>query len=65
MSENLRARITLGDVTIDDLLVSSLGENRYRLEEAPLLADSVFYGDIIEAQYQPDGSLLFTKVLER
>jgi len=65
MSDSLHSRITFGDVTIDDLLVSSLGENRYRLEEAPLLADSVFYGDVIEAHHQSDGSLLFTKVLER
>lgn len=64
MSNTFRAKVTFGDVTIDDLLVSSLGENRYRLEEAPLLADSVFYGDIIEAEDRSNNSLLFTKVLE-
>jgi len=65
MRDSFRARITFGDVTNDNLLVPSLGENRYRLEEAPLLAESVFYGDIVEAEHQSDGSLLFTKVLER
>jgi hypothetical protein len=30
-----------------------------------MLADSVFFGDVIEAHHQSDGSLLFTKVLER
>jgi Domain of unknown function (DUF4265) len=65
MSDSFRARITFGDITNDDLLVSSLGENRYRLEESPLLTESAFYGDIIEAERQADGSLLFTQVLER
>jgi hypothetical protein len=65
MSASFRARITFGDVTNDELLVSSLGENRYRLEEAPLLTESVFYGDIVEAEKQADGSLLFTQVFER
>ena len=65
MSNSFRIRITFGDVTNDNLLVSSIGENRYRLEEAPLLAESIFYGDIVEAEHQSDGSLLFTKVLER
>ena len=46
------------------IYVSCLGENRYRLEEAPLLADSVFYGDVIEAEPQSDGSLTFIRVLE-
>jgi hypothetical protein len=65
MSNSFRVRITFGDVTNDNLFVSSLSKNRYRLEEAPLLTESVFYGDIIEAERQSDGSLLFTQVLER
>jgi len=64
MGHSVHSRITFGDVTIDDLRLSCLGENRYRLEEAPVLADSVFYGDIIEAERQSDGSLTFLKVVE-
>lgn len=58
MSDSFRARITSGDVTNNNLLLASLGENRYRVEEVPLLTESVFYGDMIEAEYQSDGSLL-------
>jgi hypothetical protein len=65
MNYTFRARISFSDVTIVDLLVSSLGGNRYRLEEFPLLADSVFFRDVIEAERQANGSLLFTKVAER
>lgn len=65
MSESILARITFGAITNDDLTVVPLGNNRYRLEDAPLIEDSVFYSDIIEAHLQEDGSLIFVKVIER
>ena len=65
MSESFRTRVTFGDVTNDGLLVSSLGEDRYCLEESPLCAESVFYKDVIKAERMDDGSLLFHGVVER
>ena len=64
MSNSYHARINFGDVINDNLLVSSVGPNQYRLEDAPLLTESVLYGDIIEAEPQADGSLFFTRVLK-
>ncbi len=64
MSNSFRASVITGDVTNNNLLVSHLGANHYRLEEAPLCEADVFYKDVIEAVGREDGSLLFQKVVE-
>ncbi|MEJ7700555.1 MAG: hypothetical protein WKF71_13030 [Pyrinomonadaceae bacterium] len=63
MSEDFTIEIDFGDVKVGNVLVTTLGENLYRLEQSPL-DERAFYKDIIQAKKQEDGSLLFEKVVE-
>jgi hypothetical protein len=63
MSETLTIDLDFGEVKVGNVLVTSLGENQYQLEQSPL-DETVFYKDIIQAKKQDDGSFLFEKVLE-
>ncbi len=58
MSEDFTIEIDFGDVKVGNVLVTTLGENLYRLEQSPL-DERAFYKDIIQAKKQEDGSLLF------
>ena len=61
MAEKQTLEIVYPDGSREGLLVSSVGPNLYRLEESSLLGEAVF-GDIIEAEPTPDGSLQFKRV---
>jgi hypothetical protein len=55
------AQITLGDGDTEELLVTPVGPNLYRLEESSLLGE-VQYHDVIEAETLSDGGLRLVRV---
>lgn len=57
-------KIIFGDGSSEGLLVTPMGENLYRLEESSILSGAVYH-DIIEAELQTDGALLFLRVTTR
>jgi len=54
-------RISFGDCD-EELLVTPIGPNLYRMEESAVLAD-VSYHDVIETELQTDGTVRFLRVL--
>jgi hypothetical protein len=48
----------------EQLLLTNMGPDLYRLEESSLLFDAV-YGDIIRVKMMADGALLFVEIAER
>jgi hypothetical protein len=52
-------------VLANNMLLTQVGQNLYRIEETPVLIDSVSYNDIMEADLQSDGSLLFRRVVKK
>lgn len=54
-------QITLADGDMEELLVTSVGPNLYRLEESSLFGE-VQYHDVIEAETVSDGSLQLLRI---
>ena len=52
-------------VRANNMCLTQIGPNLYRLEETPVFIESVSYKDVIEADKQPDGSLLFCQVVQK
>jgi hypothetical protein len=52
-------------VMANNMLLTQIGQNLYRIEETPILIESASYKDIIEAHLQPDGSLSFRRVVKK
>src|SRR5713101_4655271 len=48
----------------ESLLVDEVQHGLYRLLECPVFTEAVRYGDVIEADRQADGSLVFRRVAE-
>lgn len=55
------ALIAFGDGDTEELLVTPVGRNLYRLEESSLLGE-VQYHDVIETETLPDGGLRLVRV---
>ena len=55
-------QISFQDGCSEGLLVTRLGPNSYRLEESSALGEASYH-DVIEAERQPDGTLLFLRIL--
>lgn len=49
----------------EKLLLTAVGNNRYRLEESSFSEAGVFYHDMIEAKHRLGKGLCFLRVLER
>jgi hypothetical protein len=47
----------------EPLLVEEVGPDQYQLLSCPFFAEAAHYGDVIEAERQPDNSLLFRRVV--
>jgi hypothetical protein len=45
--------------------VTLVGDGRYRLDTMPLFVEGATFGDVIEADLQSDGKLVFRRVVER
>jgi hypothetical protein len=52
-------------VTVKNMLLTRVDHNLYCIEEIPYLVCGVSYKDIIEADHQPDGSLMFRRVVKK
>jgi hypothetical protein len=52
-------------VTVNNLLLARVDHNLYRIEETPVLVSCASYKDIIEADLQPDGSLMFRRIANK
>lgn len=68
--DNVQQEVVLvvGEGLPEPVLVIPLGQNRYRLDATPLGLFSdvyLYWEDIIEADFHEDGSLYFTRVVER
>lgn len=63
MAEVEEARIRFTDALTETVTVTPLGGDRYRLEVTPVSSVieelGAYYGDVIEATPEPDGSLRF------
>jgi hypothetical protein len=67
MGDILEFKLTFEDdgVTANNMLLTCVDHNLYSVEETPVLVDCVSYKDIIEADLQPDGSLMFRRVVKK
>ena len=52
-------------VTAQNMCLTQMGPNLYRIEETPILIESVSYQDVIEANQQPNGSLMFRQIVKK
>ena len=59
--ESRIARVALSDSDTEELLVTAVGFNLYRLEESSILGE-VKYHDIIETELETDGTLRLVQV---
>jgi hypothetical protein len=50
---------------VENLCLTSVGNNLYRIEEKPFPVDCASFGDVIEADRQSDGLLRFRRVVEK
>jgi len=66
MDDTLEIDVTFGPdgVTVTNMLLTRVDHNLYCLEEIPYLVCDLSYKDIIEADLQPDGSLMFRRVVK-
>jgi|SRR5262245_3344629 len=66
MGDILEFKVTFeaDGVTINNMLLTRVDHNLYSVEETPVIVDCVSYKDIIEADLQPDGSLMFRRVVK-
>lgn len=53
------------DGITEELLLTSLGSGRYRLERSALVEDSVNLGDVIAAEPDSDGTIRFVNVVQK
>jgi|SRR5215510_3788116 len=67
MGDILEFKVTFeaDGVTANNLLLTRVDHNLYSVEETPVIVDCVSYKDIIEADLQPDGSLMFLRVVKK
>jgi hypothetical protein len=67
MGDILEFKVTFepDGVTANNMLLTRVDHNLYSVEETPVLVDCVSYKDIIEADLQPDGSLMFRRVVKK
>ncbi|MCI0661809.1 MAG: DUF4265 domain-containing protein [Acidobacteria bacterium] len=52
-------------VTVPNMLLTRVDHNLYSIEETPIFVECASYKDIIEADLQPDGSLMFRRVVKK
>jgi len=52
-------------VTANNMLLTRVDHDLYSVEQTLVLVDCVSYKDIIEADLQPDGSLMFLRVVKK
>lgn len=66
MGDILEFKVTFeaDGVTKNNMLLTRVDHNLYSVEETPVIVDCVSYKDIIEADLQPDGSLMFRRVVK-
>jgi hypothetical protein len=62
--EDGRTRITFGNGDSEELLLTPVGEDLYRLEESSLLGEAM-YRDVIKAKLLDDGGLQFLHIEAR
>ncbi len=69
MSHNTEKHVKIGirddDGDIETPWAVELGDDRYRLDNTPFFAYRLSWGDVVEALPEADGSLFFTRVLEK
>ena len=67
MGDSLEIKVTFepDGMTVNNLLLTRVDHNLYSVEETPVLVSCVSYKDIIEADLQPDGSLMFRRVVKK
>jgi hypothetical protein len=51
--------------TLNNMRLTRVDHNLYSIEETPIFLDCVSYKDIIEADLQPDASLMFRRVVKK
>lgn len=59
-----RSRLAYENGDTEQLKLTGVGADLYRLEESSFAGDAV-YGDVIRARGTPGGALLFVKIVER
>jgi hypothetical protein len=67
MGDSLEIKVTFehDGVTANNLLLTRVDHNLYSVEETPVIVSCVSYKDMIEADLQPDGSLMFRRVVKK
>ena len=67
MDDTLEINVTFepDGVTVNKMRLTRVDHNLYRIEETPILVSYVSYKDIIEADLQPDGSLIFVRIVKK
>jgi hypothetical protein len=64
-SPDVKVKLESPDGDVETLWATSMGEDRYRLDNSPFFAYSVSWLDIVEAHLDEIGQLSMTRVVEK